>query len=351
MHLVAIPAAAFILLLLLDAFETMILPRRTGRRLSISRVFFRMTWAPVRTVASRFRGESTREAILSFYGPLSLIVLLALWAALLIAAFAALQWSLGTRLEDPRQHSALASAFFFSGETFFTLGLGDVLPTSTLARTLTVIEAGTGFGFLALVIGYLPVLYQSFARREVGITLLDARAGSPPSADELLRRISNPDDLERLLSGWELWAADLLESHLSYPVLGFFRSHHDRQSWVAMLTVMLDTSAVLLASDLPRLHHQARLTFALARHAAVDLAQTLRAEPEYRHLRPLPPGHSSAGLSVPGGARPDIVRLAGFRDMYEPFCAALGGLLALPMPAWLGAAGQPDDWETTARGT
>src|SRR4029079_19535049 len=103
-----------------------------------------------------------------------------------------------------------------------------------------------GFSFLALVIGYLPVFYQSLSRREVLISMLDDRAGSPPSAGEALRRAAQARDLDRLpalLAEGERWAAEVLESHLSYPVLSFYRSQHDNQSWVVTLTALLDTAA------------------------------------------------------------------------------------------------------------
>src|SRR5256885_11103790 len=125
------------------------------------------------------------------------------------------------------------SDVYMSGTTFFTLGLGDVVPRTALAKTLTVIEAGTGFAFLAAVIGYFPVIYQAFSRREVAISLLDARAGSPPSAAELLwRHRGDPGAgaLTELLRDWERWAADVLESHLSYPPLAYFRSQHYNES-------------------------------------------------------------------------------------------------------------------------
>src|SRR5258708_11148681 len=116
---------------------------------------------------------------------------------------------------------------------------------------MSVAEAGIGFGFLAAVIGYLPVLYQAFSRREIVISLLDARAGSPPSAGELIRRLAaahSMDSIRHLLVEWERWSAELLESHLSFPVLRFFRSQHDNQSWLGALTPILDTSAILIAS-------------------------------------------------------------------------------------------------------
>src|SRR5262249_50720718 len=129
-----------------------------------------------------------RDALLSFYGPLSLLMLLALWAVMLVLGFALIHFGVGASLSGTLFPSRFGNALYLSGTTLFTLGLGDIAPASPLARFLTVLEAGIGFGFLALVIGYLPVLYQSFSRREVTISLLDARAGSPPTAFELLRR-------------------------------------------------------------------------------------------------------------------------------------------------------------------
>jgi hypothetical protein len=114
---------------------------------------------------------------------------------------------------------------------------------------ITVLESGTGIGFLAIVISYLPVLYGAFSRREVNISLLDARAGSPPTAAELVRRHVRGQNLEALgqfLRDWEAWSAELMESHLSFPVLCYFRSQHDNQSWLAALTAVLDTCALLI---------------------------------------------------------------------------------------------------------
>src|SRR5262249_35490875 len=144
------------------------------------------------------------------------------------------------------------------------------------ARVLVVTESGLGFGFLALVISYLPVIYQAFSRREVNIVLLDARAGSPPTAAELLRRHAGADGvepLERLLGDWERSTADILESHVSYPVVAYFRSQHTNESWLAALTAILDACSLLLSCVENTSSRQARLTFAMCRHTVVDLAQ------------------------------------------------------------------------------
>ena len=345
-----------------DAFETIILPRRVSGRIRLTKLFYRLTWAPWRATARLLMGRR-REAFLSFYGPLSLIALLALWAAGSVFAFGLLQWAAGSAMTIAGVGGAggggtgFWSDLYMSGTTFFTLGLGDVVPRSALAKTLTVVEAGTGFAFLAAVIGYFPVIYQAFSRREVAISLLDARAGSPPSAAELLwRHRADPGAaaLAELLKEWERWAADVLESHLSYPPLGYFRSQHYNESWVAALTTILDASALVIVGLEGWCVRQAELTFAMARHAVVDLAQvysTPPRRPEERlvtaQLARLRDRLAGGGLALK--ARPDFEeRLAELRRMYEPYVEALSAYLALPLPPWVRERDRPDNWQTSA---
>ncbi|PYO69769.1 MAG: two pore domain potassium channel family protein, partial [Gemmatimonadetes bacterium] len=223
--LAGIGGAVLVAVVLWDAFETIVLPRRVTRRVRLTRFFYRATWRPFAASARLVRAGGRREAYLGFYGPLSLLLLLVLWAAALVVGFGLLQYAAGSAASLTNDTARLTTDVYLSGTTFFTLGLGDIAPQGTFARVLTVVESGLGFGFLAIVIGYFPVLYQAFSRREVSISLLDARAGSPPSAAELLRRHGGPGGapaLERLLTEWERWAAELLETHLSYPLLAYF---------------------------------------------------------------------------------------------------------------------------------
>ena len=222
----------------------------------------------------------------------------------------------------------------------------------------TAFEAGLGFGFLALVIGYLPALNQSFCGREVNISLLDARAGSPPTAAEMLRRHSHDHGLEALrilLHEWERWTAELLESHLSYPVLAFFRSQHDNQSWLASLTVILDTCALIMAGLEGACERQAELTFAMARHTVVNLSQTFRAKPhEPTHDR-LPPDKlaalraaiAGAGLKLREGSDAEQ-RLSDLRRMYEPYVYSLSTYLRISIPPWIFSDPHIDNWQTSA---
>jgi hypothetical protein len=248
---------------------------------------------------------------------------------------------------------------YVSGTTFFTLGLGDVTPHTPLARVITVLEAGTGFGFLAIVIGYIPVIYQSFSRREVNVSLLDARAGSPPSAVDFLRRVREGEDREtvrQLLYDWERWAADLMESHLSYPVLCFFRSQHDNQSWLAGLTVLLDVCALILSGVEGLPQWQARLTFAMARHAAVDLTHILNIESHVLDKLRLTPSELSGvreelekvGMPLRDSAEVNSL-LFEFCALYEPYVLALSDFLLFDLPSWTSKAHTAENWryETT----
>src|SRR5208282_2372601 len=278
----------------------------------------------------------------------------------LILSFALLQYGIGGHEQLGNEPITFGRILYHSGETFFTLGYGDIVPTSGGARALSVFEAGMGFAFLGVVIGYIPVVYASFSRREIQISMLDARAGSPPSAAELLVRLAGRSEdpgmdqkvLDEVLREWERWAAELLESQISYPVLTFFRSQHSNQSWLAALTTMLDVTSLVL-TGIEGVHPgQAKLTFAMTRHAAVDLAQVVNArhdpeapdrlpESEFEGLRG---ALAAAGLKL----RSDEYgrdKLTKLRSMYEPYVQATGRNLMLTTPPWRRPEKTRDNWQ------
>jgi len=345
----AAAAVALIVVVLWEAFEAIVLPRRVNSRWRLTVAFYRSTWTAWSGIARLMRSGPRRESYLGIYGPLSLPLLLVLWAGSLIFGFGALNWGLGSRMVGPDASPTMGTYLYVSGTTFFTLGLGDVTPRGTVGRALTVVEAGVGFGFLAMVIGYFPVLYQASSRRETTITLLDPRAGSPPSVGELLRRHTGGSTLrlEEFLRDWERWTAELMESHLSYPTLAYFRSQHDNQSWVAALTTILDASALLIAGSEREPGRQARMTFAMARHAVIDVARVFRLRPILTTPDRLSPadGERLFGILAASGcavASPEEAagRLADLRRTYEPHVAALANFLLMPLPPWI-APGAP----------
>lgn len=360
-HIVAILFGAIIIwVVLLDAFETVVLPRRVLRNFKLTAYFYRRTWIPWRRIASHIKTTTRQQNFLGYFGPLSLILLLGFWATGLIFGFSLIQYGIGGHEQLSGEPLTFGKIIYHSGETFFTLGYGDIIPTSGAARALSVIEAGMGFAFLGVVIGYIPVVYSSFSRREIQISMLDARAGSPPSAAELLVRLAGRTEdpgvsqsvVDEVLRDWERWAAELLEAHISYPVLTFFRSQHSNQSWLAALTTMLDVTSLVL-TGIEGLHPgQAKLTFAMARHAAVDLAQVVNA----RHDPLAPDRLPAADLDA---LRSDLAaaglhlrnddyahdKLARLRSMYEPYVHATGRNLMLTLPLWRQLEKKRDNWQ------
>ncbi len=351
-----VAAAVLMAVVLIDAFEVVLLPRRVQHGFRLASLFYRTSWMIGRKAARLLPLGRWRTEFLSAFGPLSLFFLVVLWAAGLITGFALLDWSLGAALSVA--DAGFDAYLYFSGTTFFTLGYGDMVPTGAAGRILSVAESGVGFVFLAVIVSYLPVLYQAFSRREVTIAMLDARAGSPPSAGELLRRLAagrSPSGAGPFLVEWERWAADLLESHISFPVLSFYRSQHENQSWVAALTTILDTSALLLAGVEGPDSYQARLTFAIARHAAVDLAMVFQTPPRPPQpdrltevdLARLRESLRGAGLKMHDGEAV-ATALAELRSLYEPFVNALAAHFLFTMPPFQPGKPPVDNWQTSA---
>jgi len=345
---------------LLDAFETVVLPRRVTRHFKLTAWFYRRTWIPWRNIAGRIQTSSRQQNFLGYFGPLSLILLLGFWAAGLIFGFALLQYGIGGHEQLGQEPLTFGRILYHSGETFFTLGYGDIVPTSSGARALSVLEAGMGFAFLGVVIGYIPVVYSSFSRREIQISMLDARAGSPPAAAELLLRLAGTSGRSRMdqtvLDGvfrdWERWSGELLESQISYPVLSFFRSQHSNQSWLGALTTMLDVTALVMTGIEGIRPEQARLTFAMARHAAVDLAQVVNArydpeaadrlpDEEFEKLREV---LSAAGLQLRAGEEAQQ-KLTWLRSLYEPYVHSTARNLMLTLPPWRHPEALRDNWQ------
>ena len=341
-----------------DAFEAIILPRRVTRKFRLARFYYQLTWFTWRFYTRLISSKKRRETFLGFYGPISLLVLIGVWACGLILGFALMQYGAGSAINLAGMTPSFYTDLYLSGTTFFTLGLGDVVPRSGLSRFLVVVESGIGFGFLAAVIGYLPFIYGAFGERETEIVLLDARAGTPPTAGELLLRHSFPGGnqaLQGLFRDWERWSAQLLESHLSYPLLAYFRSQHDNQSWIGAMTAILDACALTISGVEDVCAKQAQLTFAIARHAVADLCQVFSAIPTFPVEDRLPPAtlqlirnrlaeHGTKLVATPEAEQ----KLTDLRRLYEPYVFALAERFLQTLPPWVPAKKAKDNWQTTA---
>lgn len=338
--LVAIAAITLIAVMLFEFFVSFLLPQRVRREARFARTILVGLWGAWRWCAGRLRGNAA-ETWLGFFGPVGLVTMLGTWVVGLIVGFAALQWSLDAHLVAPGGPT-IADDLYYSAGTFFSAAT-DLGATGS-SRVFEIAEAACGYLVLFGVIGYLPTLFQAYSRREVAVSQLDPRAGSPSSAGTLLYRSARRGgwpDLDAYLAEWENWAAELMETHLSYPLLAFYRSQHVNQNWLAALVTVLDTSAFAITVA-PERTPAAEVTFAIGRHALADLAYTFRAHsdgPEAERLdaagfEQLRAKIAEAGLEVAEPAE-SRVRLAELQELYEPYAVALSERLALPLPAWI----------------
>jgi voltage-gated potassium channel Kch len=353
-------AVVLLVLTLQDVFEVMLLPRRVMRRLRFVSIFYRVTWRAWSWLATLLTRNGRREHLLGVYGALSMVLLFGIWTVGLILGFGLLLWAAHVDA-GTTSRSTLGDHLYMSGVTFFTVGYGDLVPQTRLGRLISVLEAGTGLGFIALVIGYLPVLYQLFSRREAHVIKLDGRAGSPPTAIALLQRHSSDDGIAQigmLLRDWEIWGSELLESHLSYPMLAYYRSQHHDQSWLAALTAIMDCCALILVGldHLPPL--QARMTFTMARQVLVEMTQSFGVPPSrytggdrlnHAAFLQLDRQLDEAGFNW---NTPDAEELlAALRATYEPLLDGLASYLLLPLQGWSAGDTARDHWVRGPRGT
>jgi hypothetical protein len=354
--LVGILGGALVGLMLVEIFVTFLLPRRVKRDPRIVRSVFAYAWLPWRRLA---RGLSSQAAdtVLGIYGPFGVILNLVLWVFAMMFGYACLQWAGGSHLA-PGHAVAFGNDLFFSAATMASTGTAGLSAHSTFARVVQVIDAGSGLAVIAIVIGYLPALYQAFSRREATVSQLDARAGSPPSAGRLVLRSAQSGGwpaLDDYLSSWETWVAELMETHLAYPVLAYFRSQHVNQNWLSAMCTVLDACAFTIAAAPRGTVDSARFTFAIARHAVVDLSYSF-------HVEPVPPAVDRLPIEDlqelvrqlrEVGVEPDAAlatlreRSARMRALYEPYINALGERLELGLPRFLAPESPSDNWRTT----
>lgn len=329
--LVGLVGVLLIVLMLAEFFVAFLLPRRVKRDPRIAQGIYRAVWRPWRWLAGRLHPVAG-DTMLGFFGPFALLLQLVVWSAGLMVGYACLQWAGGGSFDVA-----------FSAGTFLSASFS---PVGAWHRAIGLLEAATGVGVLFIVIGYLPSVYSAFSRREVAVSRLAARAGAPPTAGALLARAADRhgwDELDRYLHDAEDWAAEMMETHLTYPLLAYYRSQHLGQNWLAALTTIVDTSAVLLAGleEGSAEARAAELTFAIGRHALADLAHQARATAPLarRALSDEEAGELRALLER--GGLPLVPeedwrrRLEILQRSYEAKAAGLARELALRLPAWL----------------
>jgi voltage-gated potassium channel Kch len=257
---------------LVDVFQTIVVPRPSpGRRLT--RYIVRPTWRLWRWLGERTKAEGlNRDGFYGLYAPGAAILGLIVWLVLLVFGYGLILFAIRGEL-DPAPAN-FGSALYFAGTSVLTLGYGDIVASGPLARGVALIAAANGLGLVALVITFLFSLFASYQRRERLVVTLSARAKAPPSAVTLLEvysRLGMVDQLPELFAEWEKWEAEVLDSHVAYPLLGYFRSSHDNVSWLSALGAVLDAAALVLTTikGLPR--GQAELTKRGGAHLVEDI--------------------------------------------------------------------------------
>lgn len=260
-----------------EVFQAVVVPRPTVGGFRLTRYIIRGSWRIARWLALRKTTSEQRERMLGTFAPLILIIQLLIWIAGLILGFGLLLYAL--RMQTNPHLENLPMAMYFAGTSLLTIGYGDIVAHSALARLVSIAAAVAGLGLIALAISFLFSLYASFQRREILVVTLDARAGAPPSGVTLLESVSKlglRDDLARLFYDWEKWAAEVLDSHMAYPLLAYFRSSHDNESWISALGAVLDAATLVSTTvvDIPR--GPSKMMYAMGRHAVEDLARYFR---------------------------------------------------------------------------
>jgi Ion channel len=343
MRWIALPAGILILVwTVIDVFRTLVVPRAAHGRFRLSRILFLVLWRPWRWIGVRRRSVQARERFLAVAAPFLFFLLLVGWVSLALVGYALIVWSPAFVHGVGPGNVTFGDALYFSGTSLFTLGFGTVAATGW-TRAIQVAAAATGLGLFAVVIAYLPVLYQAFNRREVGVLLLDARAGSPPSGPELLHRLGSAGEasaLPDLFAEWERWVADVLETHMSYPLLALFRSPHDNTSWITSLGSVLDAATLIITSVENEPHQRAKLLYGTGVHAVEDLFYYYRlpergAVIQRDEFEDVLQDLKDDGFSI----RPVDVAFALFtekRAKYASRLDAIAVLLAAPPGQWIG---------------
>jgi Ion channel len=275
-----IAGGLLVAVVLIDVFLTVVVPRRapdSGRRLRFSVYLVPGLWQLWRWVGWRMLSAARREAFLGLYGSLIVIVMLATWVAGLVVGYGLLLDALRAQLRpEPENFSA---SLYFAGTSLLTLGFGDVVATGGFARLVALVAAATGLGLFALCITLLFTLYGSFQRREVAVVVLESGAGAPPSGVTLLETYAQAgilDDLPQLFRDWQSWAAEVLDSHLAYPILAYFRSSHDNDSWISSLGAVMDASTLVLTTIKDGPKGWAKLSRSVGGHCLEDLVAYFR---------------------------------------------------------------------------
>ena len=335
--------ALLILATLYDVFQSVVLPRPSVGRIRISVTLTRLGWVAWRWIAQRPRRLQTREAALAAYAPMAMVGLLVLWAVLLITGYALVYTGLRDGLHP--QPESFGAMLYFSTGRMLAFSVGGTQATGPIAQVLTSLEAASGFGLFALVISLLFSLFSAFQRRETAVVALDALAGAPPSGVQLLEHCAKdhmPEQLALTFETWRAWSADVLESHLSYPLLFYFRSSHDNEAWLNSFGAVMDAATLVVTTIEGGPVGPARLMYKVGAHLVTDVRQYYSSRDpgtvtgvEHHEFVEVCGRLQNAGYQLR-----DLDRaweeFSGLRAKYASWLNRLTRILAFPPAPWIG---------------
>jgi hypothetical protein len=254
-----------------DLFETVVVPRPTPGWFRIGRYLVRGSWRVLLALRDGRSGRSY-DRILGLFAPAASIALLISWLTALILGYGLIFFALRDELRPVQ--ADLGGTTYYAATSVVTLGYGDIVAVGGVARFFSLIAGISGLGAVALVVTFLFSLFGSYQRRESKVVALQAAAGAPPSAVALLETYAQLRLVGRLpefFYEWEEWAVEVLDSHIAYPLLGFFRSSHDNLSWISALGTVLDTASLVLTTicEVPR--GEAKLFKRVGTHLVEDI--------------------------------------------------------------------------------
>jgi hypothetical protein len=328
-----------------DVFQSVVMPRAAGRRFRFSFYAWRAMWYVWPKLAwRRFAlNADRREDALAVFAPLMLVLLIGVWAALLILGFGLVLWAMRNGIEPP--HSSFGTVLYFAGTSLLTIGFGDVVGRSGLSRLVSVMAGLAGLSYLSILTAFLFAIFGAFQSRETFVVTVAARAGTPPSGVNLLAIAGyshTHEDLPQLMIDAQRWAAAVMESHLAYPMLAFFRSSHDDQSWVGTLGTLLDAATLAMTTVDGVRDGQARIFYSVGRHATRDLSHYFRIgfTEETPGIERVEFEHACDRLAHAGYKLRDRddawSRFVGLRSRYAGRLNALAAFFQIPPLQWIG---------------
>jgi hypothetical protein len=331
-----------VLIVLLDVFNSVIVPRPTVRGTLLSRSIVRPGWQAWRALGTRISGVNKREAMLAIFPPLALVLVLVAWVSLQAIGFGLLIHALRG---DFHPRPGILGSTYVAAASLFGVGQSAFVPAGKAARLIIPIINATGLGTVALVITFLFSLYANFQRRESRVVMLDARAGAPPSGVTLLETYAQLQMLDRLpevFSNWEIWSAEVLDSHLAYPILTYFRSSHDNESWISALGAVLDAATLMVSTIDAGPSGTAKMMVGMGAHLVEDISNQFNLPHngdigvEREEFEDARERLAAAGYTLRDDADIAWAKFTKMRGVYSSRLNAMAHAWATPPALWIG---------------